>query len=294
MGSAVKAMALSGANFRRLRKILWWGLVACLLPAMVPAQQLRQSGIGVALITIEPSNLEAYDCSLWMEFENRQPEELRALAVEIILYGPAGDRLAAKLFETFDLRAGAHRREGIGIRLDDRYRGPGIMECPIESIEIVPRTCIGRGGDLFTMCRMGLFRSPRSIRPIRFRRDAAAVPLPDQNRMTARGHRARHGETAEMPAIGLSLANITSGMADQFALPEGSEGLVVIEDHRRGEASGRCVGEGDIIRELDQTPLRSVDDAAAAIATAESRAQRSVLVFGQSGADDLFCILRLQ
>lgn len=248
-------------------------------------------GVGVALLEVEPSNLNSHHCSLLVEFENRLGEEILAFAVEVILFGHDGKQTTAKALETFDLRPGVHRQVTFGVRVAGT--GSRKIRCQVSRMEIVPRTCLGRSGDLFTACQNGLFESKRSTRPVHFQRDASAVPLPDSSLIPARGHRARESETIDLAELGVFLSSITAEVAEQFGVSEGSEGLLVLANHRGTSDKQTCVSRGDIIRELDQTEIFTVDDAAQVVRQAREKGQKSVLVFAETGFDSRFCVMLL-
>ena len=69
--------------------------------------------------------------------------------------------------------------------------------------------------------------------------------------------------------LGMALMEINNGVRAQFNLPKASKGLLVVQIEAEGEAAKQGVRPGDIILEVNQNAMRTVDDVNAALAEAK-------------------------
>jgi serine protease Do len=88
----------------------------------------------------------------------------------------------------------------------------------------------------------------------------AELDLENETRRTTRG-RSPEPSIEEVPGFGISLEALTSDMARRLRLPPDTEG-VLIRDVRPGSPAQRAgLGRGDVILEINRTPVRTPQEA---------------------------------
>ena len=79
------------------------------------------------------------------------------------------------------------------------------------------------------------------------------------------------GGSADQTALGVSVAPLTPELASRYRLPRGTEGLVVQEVNPEGRAAAAGIQPGDVIEEVNQQPVQSIDDLRAALKQSPDR-----------------------
>jgi serine protease Do len=97
----------------------------------------------------------------------------------------------------------------------------------------------------------------------------------------------------EEEILGMTVAPLTAGMADQMGLPEGSEGLAVVDVVETSEAYGKGLRTGDIITEAGQQPVARVKDLTDRIAEAQAAGRKSLLLLIRRNGDPRFLALNI-
>jgi len=89
----------------------------------------------------------------------------------------------------------------------------------------------------------------------------------------------------ELAGVGLRLAPITDVARQQYGLPESVEGVLVAEVARDSEAARKGIAPGDVIIEVQQTPVATPADVADRVEDAKAAGRKSALFLIQTGAD---------
>ena len=83
--------------------------------------------------------------------------------------------------------------------------------------------------------------------------------------------------------LGMALAEITDAVRAQFNLPKTARGLIVVQLNTDGEAAKQGVRPGDIIRDVNQTAVNTVDDVNATLVAAKKAGHAFALIRIQRG-----------
>jgi serine protease Do len=97
----------------------------------------------------------------------------------------------------------------------------------------------------------------------------------------------------EEEILGMTVAPLTAEMADRMGLPEGSEGLAVVDVAETSEAFGKGLRTGDIITEAGQQPVVRVRDLTDRIAEAQAAGRKSLLLLIRRNGDPRFLALNI-
>ena len=85
--------------------------------------------------------------------------------------------------------------------------------------------------------------------------------------------------------LGVTVAELTSSIRDQYELPDEITGLVIVDVDSDSDAAEKGLRRGDIIAEVQQIPVETAKDAEEVIAEARSKGRSVVLLRIQSGQD---------
>ncbi len=96
----------------------------------------------------------------------------------------------------------------------------------------------------------------------------------------------------ELTGMGLSVGSITDTARKNYNIPEDVTGVVVMKTDAKGEAAKQGLLEGDVIVEINQTPIETPKEAADLIAKAEKDGKPSVLVLANREGDVRFLALQ--
>ncbi|MGB1875714.1 MAG: PDZ domain-containing protein [Rhodospirillaceae bacterium] len=83
----------------------------------------------------------------------------------------------------------------------------------------------------------------------------------------------------------MTVAELTSDIRTQYDLPEEITGLVIVDVDGNSDAAEKGLRRGDIIAEVQQTPVETAADAEKVIADARKKDRSVVLLRVQSGDD---------
>ena len=78
--------------------------------------------------------------------------------------------------------------------------------------------------------------------------------------------------------LGMNLATITQATRQQFGLPAQAEGLLVLEIRRSGQAAKNGILPGDVIREVNQQSVRTVEAFKQALSAAKKAGKKFALL----------------
>jgi len=102
----------------------------------------------------------------------------------------------------------------------------------------------------------------------------AAVVTPDDN---------RQAEKVRLADLGITVTLINERIRKRYDLADDVEGLLVIDVDEDSDTGEKSIRRGDVIDEIQQTPVLNADDANAAIAKAKQDQRKSVLLRVLSG-----------
>lgn len=105
---------------------------------------------------------------------------------------------------------------------------------------------------------------------------------------------AKHGADKETPVdkrLGLSVGPLTRELAKKLGLPN-TEGVYVNSIRPGSPAAEEGLRRGDVIREIDRKPIRSVKDYAKALAEAEKK--EVVLLLIVRGSNNIYVVLKIR
>lgn len=97
----------------------------------------------------------------------------------------------------------------------------------------------------------------------------------------------------EEEILGMTVAPMTSEMAQKLGLPEGSEGLAVVDVAETSEAYGKGLRAGDIITEAGQQKVVRVKDLTDRIEEARTAGRKSLLLLIRREGDPRFLALNI-
>lgn len=89
----------------------------------------------------------------------------------------------------------------------------------------------------------------------------------------------------ELGDLGVTVAELTDEVRSRFDLPEEVSGLLIVDVDGSSDAAEKGLRRGDVIAEVQQTPVKTADDAKKAIDSARSKDRTVVLLRIQSGND---------
>jgi serine protease Do len=98
--------------------------------------------------------------------------------------------------------------------------------------------------------------------------------------------------SAEIDALGVTVATITEELRARFELPEGAQGVVIVEVAEGSAAAKESLRPGDVIVEVGQEEVSSPPEVAAKVGQAQQDAKRSVLLLIDRSGDLRFVALR--
>ncbi|MBL8630181.1 MAG: Do family serine endopeptidase [Rhodospirillaceae bacterium] len=90
-------------------------------------------------------------------------------------------------------------------------------------------------------------------------------------------------QKTELTDLGLTVSPVTEGLRKRYQLDDGVNGLVVLDVDDDGDAASKGIRRGDVIDEIQQISVQSVDDAKMALAKAKQDKRKSVLLRVLSG-----------
>ncbi len=99
--------------------------------------------------------------------------------------------------------------------------------------------------------------------------------------------------TAGTAELGMRVAVLDQELRQRFEIPEGVEGLVILEVDPDGPAAEKGLQPGDVIADAGGRPVRSVADLRAAVRAAEKAGRRAVLLRVFRGEQPRFVALPL-
>jgi serine protease Do len=119
---------------------------------------------------------------------------------------------------------------------------------------------------------------------------AKLAEKPSDSELAAADAPGKGGDTAAKPAdlvgLGLKIAPITPEMKDKFQLGDDQKGVVIVEVAPNSQATDRGLKPGDVIVEVQQSEVNSVEDVKKRIEAVRKENRKSVLILVQ-GHDGL-------
>ncbi len=101
-------------------------------------------------------------------------------------------------------------------------------------------------------------------------------------------------KTTTIDTVGLEMAELTNADREAYAVPEDIKGVLVLNTTHGSEASEKGLGEGDIIVEINQTPVATPADAKALFDKALKDGRSNVLLLLNREGDVRFVALKLE
>jgi serine protease Do len=98
--------------------------------------------------------------------------------------------------------------------------------------------------------------------------------------------------SAQIDALGVTVATITEELRTRFELPEGSQGVVIVDVLAGSAAERESLRPGDVIVEVAQEEVNSPPEVAAKVGQAQQDAKKSVLLLIDRSGDLRFVALR--
>lgn len=146
---------------------------------------------------------------------------------------------------------------------------------PIASVAALQRTIYGREPGSAVALTTQRFGSQRTANVTL--REAPAPQVATTNRPAA-----APGAAAASPKLGLQLSPVTADVAQEYRLPQGAQGLVVVDVDPTGP-SARLLQQGDVIRGVlsssGQRPVRSVAELQNSVTSAPNGVVSLVVAF---------------
>lgn len=98
----------------------------------------------------------------------------------------------------------------------------------------------------------------------------------------------------DIPSMGMTLGSITDMARENYGIPSDVTGVVVLKTTPKGEAAKQGLFEGDVLVEINQTPVESPQQAADILEAAQKDGKPSVLVLANREGDVRFLALQFQ
>jgi serine protease Do len=98
----------------------------------------------------------------------------------------------------------------------------------------------------------------------------------------------------ELEVLGMMVQPLTDEIAQTLSLPEGSEGLVIMNVDAQSDAATKGLAAGDVIVEAGQAPVTTLDDLQARITAATDEGRQSILLLIRREGNPRFVALSLQ
>ncbi len=95
-------------------------------------------------------------------------------------------------------------------------------------------------------------------------------------------------------ALGMTIAPITAALTEKFGLVEGMTGVVVTHVADYSDAARKGLLPGDVIMEVNQSPLTAVADMTAALSQARTEKRNSLLMLVDRAGDERFVAIRIE
>ena len=93
--------------------------------------------------------------------------------------------------------------------------------------------------------------------------------------------------------LGITVAEITDSMREQYELPEDATGLVIVEIDDESDALEKGLRRGSIINEINQQAVTTVEEAEKAIEEVKGKKRKAVLLRVQTGSQFVMLAVRL-
>ena len=101
-------------------------------------------------------------------------------------------------------------------------------------------------------------------------------------------------DSTKIDTVGLSVSKLTTNTRDAYGVPEDVEGVLVTGTERRSEAAEKGLAEGDVIVEINQTPVSDPKKAKDIVEDAVKGKRTSILLLVNREGDVRFVALRLE
>lgn len=102
------------------------------------------------------------------------------------------------------------------------------------------------------------------------------------------------GKGTDIEPLGLKLQALNDSLRDEFALSDDVQGLIITDVSETGDAAVKGLLQGDVIVEINQTPVTKTTQAEEIIAKAVKQDRNSVLLLVNRSGDARFVALRLE
>ena len=106
--------------------------------------------------------------------------------------------------------------------------------------------------------------------------------------VASRGDSPRSGsqpDPKQLGDIGVTVAELTDDVRARFDLPDEVSGLLIVDVEGASDAAEKGLRRGDVIAEVQQTPVNTADEAEKAIADARGKNRSVVLLRVQTGSN---------
>ncbi len=123
---------------------------------------------------------------------------------------------------------------------------------------------------------------------------AASTPVPGDNG-GAPGEAQKQQPSDSTQVLGLTLAALDDNLRTEFAIDDAVDGVVIVEVEPGSDAEAKRIVAGDVIREIDQEPVKTVADVEAVIDRLTADGHRSALFLLSNPSGDVrFIPVRLE
>lgn len=113
--------------------------------------------------------------------------------------------------------------------------------------------------------------------------EAVLQGLPPESETPRGGRPGDDGAEAARQSLGLTLQVLTPEIRQQLRLPDSVQGLVIARVNPASSAAEQGLQRGDVVLSINQRPVRTPQDAAAAVAEARRAGRDTVLLLVQRG-----------
>ncbi|MEQ8193353.1 MAG: DegQ family serine endoprotease [Rhodospirillales bacterium] len=122
--------------------------------------------------------------------------------------------------------------------------------------------------------------------------DVVIGAMPSETKVAAKGDAPK--EPQQKSAFGMALASLTPDLRKRYRIPDGIEGVLVVDIKANSPASKTGLVPGDVIRRVGKETVSAPTDVKHGIDAARDRKRKAVLILVNRRGNELFFALRLR
>ncbi len=133
----------------------------------------------------------------------------------------------------------------------------------------------------------------RENKEVKTKIKVAELEKAEEDGLLASGTQGAAQKGVEIEKLGLAVNTLSDTLRQDFGVPRSVEGLIISEVDPASEAARKGLGEGDVIVEINQQPVKDPDNANDLVNRAAKNGRSSVLLLVNRGGEVQFVALKL-